>query len=333
MNMSTIKISETNLFKAGTKFAMALAASILLSACGSGGGGDSAPAAASNNESQSPSEVVDQAPQQVAPVQIFTHPQAITVNAGQHASFSVAASGGGSLSYQWLRNGQAIQGAITNSLVLSNTTQADAAVYSVRVSNSANAQTSLSALLTVNVSQTVVDEPALQPVVIVAQPQSVSVNENDNATFNVQASGDGQISYQWLKDGAIIEGATSATLSLASVGLNDAANYSVMVNLEVSNAAVLNVNAVKVAKSIALSWDMPQEREDGSALESFEINGYVIAYGTDANNLNQQVAIEGASVLATVLDNMSAGTYYFAIATIDSEGSQGAYSDTITQSI
>lgn len=339
MNMLTLRFSDALFTKENTKFALVLAASILLSACGSGGGGDATATESSTISNQFP-EVIEKAPVQVTPVQIFTHPANVTVDAGQNASFSVAASGGGSLSYQWLKNGEMIQGATSNSLVLANTLESDAAVYNVVVSNSAGSQTSLSALLTVNSAQNaVVTEPVVvEPLSIIAHPQSVAVEESANASFTVQVSGDGQISYQWLKDGAVINGETSSSLTISSATLADAAVYSVVVtsseNVKVlSNAAALTVNAVQVAKSIALSWDVPQEREDGSALESYEINGYVIAYGTDANDLSQQVTVDGGLVQEAVLENLNAGTYYFAIATVDSDGMQGAYSATIQQSI
>ena len=140
-----------------------------------------------------------------------------------------------------------------------------------------------------------------------------------------------------MKDGAIVDGATAATLSISAATLEDAGEYSVIVkNSEgtvFSEVVSLTVNAVQLVKSIALSWDIPQEREDGTALEIYEIEGYVIAYGTDADNLDQQVTVQGASVQEAILDNLNSGTYYFAIATVDSDGAQGAYSATIEQSI
>jgi hypothetical protein len=356
--MSIVNFTDAQLKKTNAKIAFAFAASILLSACGAGGGSETAAVESSNLDNQAP-QVEEQVPVQVAPVQIFSHPQSVTVEAGQNASFSVAASGGGSLGYQWLKNGQMIQGATTNTLMLVNSSESDAAVYSGVVSNSAGSQTSLSALLTVNaapvviieqpvveepiveepiVEEPIVEEPIVAPVAILSQPQSVTVDENNSASFSVQVSGDGQISYQWLKDGAVINGATSSSLSISAATLADAAEYSVVVtNSEgpvFSDAASLTVNAVQpIAKSIALSWDVPQEREDGSALETYEIDGYVIAYGTDANNLDQQITVEGGLVLEAVVENLTQGTYYFAIATVDSDGMQGAYSATIEQSI
>lgn len=351
--MSAVKFSDSLLTKANSKLAFALAASILLSACGAGGGSDTAAVESNSADNQSP-EVVEQAPQQVSPVQIFTHPQNIIIQAGENASFSVAASGGGSLSYQWLKNGQEIQGADSNSLILSNVSKDDEALFSVVVSNSAGSKKSHTALLTVQSGQVViivdepeieepvveapvVEEPVVESLVIVTQPENVTVDENGNANFSVQVSGADEISYQWLKDGAIIQGQTSETLTISPALLADAAEYSVVVtsseSVIFSDVVSLTVNTVQVSKSIALSWDIPQEREDGSALEIYEIEGYVIVYGTDANNLNQQVTVQGASVKDAVLENLASGTYYFAIATIDSDGTQGAYSTTIQQSI
>ena len=159
-------------------------------------------------------------------------------------------------------------------------------------------------------------------------------------SLNIEVSGGAEVSFQWLKDGVVVEGAESNTLVIANATLEDAGDYSVVITstegVAFSEIATLLVNEdqpVVTVKSIALSWDLPQEREDGSALESYEIDGYVIAYGTDANNLNQQITIEGALVLEAVVEDLAEGTYYFAIATVDSDGTQGAYSATIQQSI
>ena len=478
--MSSVIFSDALLTKANTKIAFALTASLLLSACGAGGGSEAADVAVSDAGNQAP-EVVEQAPEQVAPVQIFSHPQSVTVDAGQNASFSVAASGGGSLSYQWLKNARAIEGATSNTLMMETADFTDAAVYSVVVSNSAGSKTSLSAVLTVRnpqspvvvtppatetpdveepvvetpvetpvveepvvetpvveepvvetpvveepaveepvvetpvveepaveepaveepvveepaveepaveepaveepaveepaveepaveepaveepaveepaveeqaveepaveepaVEEPAVEEPAVEPLTITSQPASQIVEEADPVSLNIEVSGGAEVSFQWLKDGVVVEGAESNTLVIANATLEDAGDYSVVITstegVAFSEIATLLVNEdqpVVTVKSIALSWDLPQEREDGSALESYEIDGYVIAYGTDANNLNQQITIEGALVLEAVVEDLAEGTYYFAIATVDSDGTQGAYSATIQQSI
>ena len=190
--------------------------------------------------------------------------------------------------------------------------------------------------MTVN-TPVVVIEPTVNPVVIVSQPQALTVDENASASFNVQVTGDGEISYQWLKDGEIIEGESFSTLNLSSVTSSDTASYSVIVtNSEgpvLSATANLSVTKIQIASSIELTWDIPQAREDGSDLSLGEINGYVIVYGTDEASLSNQLVVDGASNTVAQLLDLASGTYYFAIATVDSDGVQGAYSSVIQQSI
>jgi hypothetical protein len=66
------------------------------------------------------------------------------------------------------------------------------------------------------------------PVITVA-PQSVTVSNGSSATFSVAAAGVSPLSYQWLKGGTPIGGATSATLVLTNVQSADAGSFSAMV--------------------------------------------------------------------------------------------------------
>ncbi|HWB58565.1 MAG TPA: glycosyl hydrolase [Chthoniobacteraceae bacterium] len=75
-----------------------------------------------------------------------------TVNAGQAVTFSVSATGSGSLSYQWYKNGAAISGATSTSYTIANPSSTDAASYTVDVVDSAGDLTSQTYNLTVNPS-------------------------------------------------------------------------------------------------------------------------------------------------------------------------------------
>ena len=87
----------------------------------------------------------------VAAVSISTQPLARTVDFGQTASFSVTATGAGTLSYQWKKNGTNISGATSNTYTTPGTVLGDNnAVFTVVVSNSAGSTTSSNATLTVN---------------------------------------------------------------------------------------------------------------------------------------------------------------------------------------
>ncbi|HEX3766279.1 MAG TPA: discoidin domain-containing protein [Kofleriaceae bacterium] len=84
-----------------------------------------------------------------APV-ITTQPASVTVAAGQTATFSVVASGAGTLSYQWSKNGAAIGGATAASFTTPATTTADTgARFTVAVGNAGGTVVSSAATLTV----------------------------------------------------------------------------------------------------------------------------------------------------------------------------------------
>lgn len=68
------------------------------------------------------------------------------------------------------------------------------------------------------------------PPVISAQPVNQAVFAGDPATFSVGATGTPAPTFQWLKNGVPISGATGATYAILSAGLTDIGNYSVTVS-------------------------------------------------------------------------------------------------------
>lgn len=84
------------------------------------------------------------------PAPVITQPPlAVTVAAGQAATFSVTATGTAPLRYQWQKNNVAIAGATAATYTIARTTTADAGAYRVIVSNAAGSATSPAARLTV----------------------------------------------------------------------------------------------------------------------------------------------------------------------------------------
>ena len=80
---------------------------------------------------------------------ITTQPSGQNLALGATASFAVLAAGTVPLTYQWRKNGTPILGAIAATLTLANLSAADAASYTVVVSNAAGTATSNAATLTV----------------------------------------------------------------------------------------------------------------------------------------------------------------------------------------
>src|SRR5207248_3007440 len=78
---------------------------------------------------------------------------------------------------------------------------------------------------------------------ITTQPNSQSSTLGGSVTFTVAASGSAPLSYQWRKNGVVIGGQTSSTLTLSGLQNSDGGSYDVLVsNLAgsvASNLAVL----------------------------------------------------------------------------------------------
>lgn len=76
--------------------------------------------------------------------------------------------------------------------------------------------------------------------IIAVQPDDILVSVGEDARFEVAASGDGPLSYQWEKDGVVIPGATDPVLIYPAVSLSDdGARFRCRVNNEVGQIASL----------------------------------------------------------------------------------------------
>ena len=169
---------------------------------------------------------------------ITTQPSNQTVTNGQTATFTVMASGTAPLSYQWQKAGVTISGATSADYTTPATTSADNGTqFKVNVSNAAGSTTSAAATLTVN------SAPA-----ITTQPSNQAVTVGQTATFTVVAAGEAPLSYQWLKGGVNISGATSASYTTpATTAADNGSQFTVMVSNSTgnitSNVATLTVNS------------------------------------------------------------------------------------------
>lgn len=138
---------------------------------------------------------------------------------GSPVTFTVGATGAGTLSYQWKKGGNDISGATSSSLVLSSVSAADAGDYEVVVTGACGPVTSTTVTLSLN------DVTA-----ITSQPTAQTVCAGGSATFTVTGTGTGTLTYQWKKNGNDIPGATSPTLTISPAATTDAGNYEVVVS-------------------------------------------------------------------------------------------------------
>jgi len=143
---------------------------------------------------------------QVCP-SVTSQPQSTSINLGQSATLSVAASGSAP-TYQWYRGtsgdtSNPVAGGTGTSITVNPSTTTS---YWVRASNTCGPVSSATATVTVTV-----------PPSISVQPQSVSINAGATATLSVTATGSSPLFYQWYQGAAPIKTQPVAGGSAATV--------------------------------------------------------------------------------------------------------------------
>jgi hypothetical protein len=220
-----------------------------------------------------------------------TQPASQTVTAGANVSFTVAATGSPTPTYQWQKNGVNISGATSATLSLNNVQTANVGSYVCIASNSSGVTSSNAATLTVN-----------NPPTITTQPGSQTVTAGSNVTFTVVATGTPTLTYQWKKNGTNISGATSSSYSLNNVQTTNNGSYTVVVTnvagSATSNAATLTVNNLTYqAESATLSG--------GNLTESYNLGwngtGYVNPSVTGGSILFSNVNGQGGGAKTLVI--------------------------------
>ena len=206
------------------------------------------------------------------PVVITTAPEAVATEIGSPASFSVVATGGSTLTYQWEKlssdgSSTALPGATSATYSVSEAVPDDAGSYRVKVSNKRGVVFSKYVSLTVR-----------QKDFITSQPLAVTANPGDTASFAVTASGSGlwTLSYKWRKDGVefadsnTVSGSKTSKLTLFSVGTASVAQYDVVVSgtYKSSSASFTSASAklsVNTPVSIDTQPSTPVLKAGGSA--------------------------------------------------------------------
>lgn len=80
-----------------------------------------------------------------------------------------------------------------------------------------------------------------------------------------------------------------------------------------------------------LAWEAPTTNTDGQPLT--DLAGYRIYYGTDANNLTASVQLGSIGLQTYVVDDLGAGTWYFAVKAYTSAGAESSLSQVVSKTI
>ncbi len=232
---------------------------------------------------------------------ITTQPSGITECAGNNVSFSVTATGTGTLTYQWQHDGTNISGATGSTYDITGVAVGDAGSYTCVVTNACGTITSNTATLTVN------QGPAIS-----TQPSDIAACETNDVTFIINASGVAPLTYQWVHDGVNISGATNSTLTVTGISSGDAGNY-----LCVVTDACGTVSSNTATLSINQNTAITTQPVNLTANEGDNVNFTVVATGNnlayqwkkDGSNLSNGGNISGVTTSTLSLTSVTTADY------------------------
>ena len=179
--------------------------------------------------------------------QIFT--AAVDPGAPFSLSYGAAISG---LRYQWYRDGVRIPGATGASYSVTSAGLNDAGLYTLTFSNGAGEYTTQGWQVTVKLAPVISGAPIAQ-----------AVGYGASATFGVSVAGPGPFTYQWYRNGTLINGATGSTYTVTNVGGADfGATFSVRITNDYgstdSTPVALTFDTNAVPGALVLPFSSPQ---------------------------------------------------------------------------
>lgn len=125
-------------------------------------------------------------------------------------------------------------------------------------------------------------------------------------------------------------GAVSGTPTRSDVGAYNGIEISVN---DGTNTTIISFSLTVESTSATLSWAAPTTRSDGSALPLSELAGYRIYGGSNANNLTLLANLTSNTSTDYKFSNLSAGTYYYAVASYNIYGVESDRSQVVSKTI
>jgi Immunoglobulin domain/Immunoglobulin I-set domain/NHL repeat len=183
------------------------------------------------------------------PVAVYIASAKSTYAQGETVTLSVKYLGSETMFFQWVHNGDnltdgtRVSGSSQKTLTIANAQPGDAGDYTVKVANLYGFEQS--DIVTITVPQT-----PKKPTITVP-PFSTHVTLGQAVTLSVEGTGYPLPTYQWLKGGVAILGATSESYTIATTTAESAGDYSVaLTNSQGTVTSVIATLAVDTAPAI-----------------------------------------------------------------------------------
>ena len=83
--------------------------------------------------------------------------------------------------------------------------------------------------------------------------------------------------------------------------------------------------------AVTLQWLPPTENTDGTPLTN--LAGYDIHYGTQSRSYTETIQVSNPGIATYVVDNLTPGTYYFAVSAVNSGGTESPPSSEVSMTV
>jgi len=128
------------------------------------------------------------------------------------------------------------------------------------------------------------------------------------------------------------DGRLTGTPGAADVGQYQNIQISVSDGKAQTKLAAFAITVVQSGSaSITVAWQPPTTNVDGSTLTN--LAGHRIYYGTNSATLDRQVQVSSAGQTSQVISNLAPGTYYVAVAAVNSSGIEGPRSAVVGRTV
>jgi hypothetical protein len=273
-----------------------------------------------------------------APPSITTQPANKSVVVGQTATFSVTATGTGTLAYQWKKGGTAIGGATSSSYTTPATTSGDSGTqFTVTVTNSVGNTTSNTATLTVtaaatlilNASQTSLNFSSVNIGSNSILPVVFTNGGNSDVTIsNVTITGAGYTA-SGVSSGQIVKSGQTATLNVtftpsATGSLPGSAKVTSNATNSPASVTLSGTGVQPVSHSVTLTWTAST-----SAVSGYNVYRSTVS-GGPYTKLNSSLIAATTYTDSTV---QASTTYFYVVTSVDSSNVESANSTEVSVTV
>jgi len=127
-----------------------------------------------------------------------------------------------------------------------------------------------------------------------------------------------------------ITGKLSGTPLTAHIGVTSGIAISVSDGVASASLAPfeLEVQAIRLG-SASVTWDIPNTNADGSILT--DLAGFRVHYGTATQDYSLVADINDPAADSAVIENLDAGTWFFAVTAVDRNDNESAFSTEVSK--